>query len=548
MGLRDEWRDLPTKDKQVLRDRLALAAARIGKPSRYAVGTPGDLALKHDSLMTVQRPHLRLIDEELRHLIDTPNAAVMIFTPPQIGKSSRVSRWFPFWWLSVRPLDRILLASYAERLAVQHGRAVRDYITAFGREYGLVVNPDESAASDWTLASGGGMRSRGIRGGLTGMAADLALIDDPVADRSAADSIVVRQATWEWYSGTFVSRMSPECRQVLTMTRWHPDDLAGRLLKREGRVEEGGKWRVISLPAIAVSPNEDRGIYEDPLGREPGEPLSHPRIPEGDSDGLHEHWKRQRAASTSRDWGALYQVSPFESEGALLDEETLLAKTAVPLMEPRRTGVGIDPSGGGRDTAGVVAGAVYPDGRMWWTHDETAVMSSAVWPVRACWLAYRVDADVIVYESNYGGDQAETLILQAWDSLQREYVRLLNEEGLLPEEIALRGDEAIPPASLCPRVEGVHSRKTKALRAEPIAQAIRMNRVWLAPGLKQLTTEWTLWEPGSTWSPGALDAAVHLATKMLPAINSGAVVQSVASRSRGESRGRSGLAGRTISR
>ena len=511
MTLDDSWRDLPLREKQALRDRLALARARVGLPSLGATKTPGEMAIELDPRGTVQRPHLEAIDHALRDVLDMPDSALMIFTPPQVGKSSRVSRWFPFWWLTHRPADQILLASYAATLASGHGRAARDYVRDYGRNYGLVLNPDESAAADWALLSGGGMRSRGVRGGLTGQPADLLLIDDPVADRQQADSPTTRSAVWEWYSGTFQSRRQPGTREILTMTRWHPDDLAGRLLARDGRVEEGGRWTVLHMPAIAVPEDHVRGFYKDPLGRKPGEPLSHPKIAPTDSAGLAKHWARQKATALIRDWDALYQGSPFKSEGALLTEDMIRTRRGTP-PDARRAGVGVDPSGGGRDTAGIVGGIFGEDGRMWFVADDSAVMPSTKWPDMAVLMNDRIDGDCIVVETNYGGDQATTLVRHAFKHAQ--------EAG------------HIDKSKLCPRIISVHSRKKKALRAEPVVQALMMDHVRFGPNLRDLENEWTQWEPGSTWSPGALDASVHLAYELLPKVSGSTQVQSPNSGSR----------------
>ncbi|MGW6376263.1 terminase large subunit domain-containing protein [Rhodococcus sp. NPDC055112] len=506
------WRELPIREKQYLRDRLAEECARNGIPINDAT-SPGILAMRHEPTLTVQRPHLELIDRELTNLLATPNGKLMIFTPPQVGKSSRVSRWFPFWWLTHRPQDRVILGSYAAQLANTHSAACRDLINAHGAGYGLRLRDDESTRSDWTLTTGGGMRARGTRGGLTGNQMDLGIIDDPLADRAAADSPTIREGVWDWYSSAFISRMAPEARQVIVMTRWHQQDLAGKLLARDGRVEDGGEWRVLHLPALAMSPDPAKGVYDDPLGRAPGEPLSHPRIQDGDSAALNAHWTRIKKASTTRDWNALDQGMPFDSEGTLLTEEHIRAATRGSAAA-KIAGVGVDPSGGGRDTAGIVAGHLGTDGKFYWTRDRTARMTSDRWSRAACELAHDIDADRIVVETNYGGDQATTLIRQAWDALQREGV--------------------IGGRALCPRIVTVHSRKSKLLRAEPIAQAVLTGRAFfdVDPSLANLKTEWQMWEPGSTWSPGALDAAVHLATDLLPPIQAGASVTSVAKRKR----------------
>lgn len=525
----DSWRKLPPREKEHLRDRLAEAIARSGRPV-HRVSTPGALAVQHEPSIQVQRPHLEKIDQALQWARETPSAKVMIWTPPQVGKSHRVSRWLPFWWLTHNPRDRILMASYAASLAETHGAACRDLVAGYGARYGLRLKNDENTRSDWTVTAGGGLRSRGVKGGITGQAMNLGIIDDPYADRAAAESSTIRRAVWEWYSSAFVTRRAPGARQIIVHTRWHQQDLSGLLLEREGRIEEGGEWMVVHLPAIAVAEDRNRGFWPDPLDREPGEPLTHPLIDPDDTTTLNAHWAEQKGMVTTRDWNAMFQGVPVSAEGALLTDEQLRAATVQAVPEPRVTGVGVDPSGGGRDTAGIVGGHVGTDGHFYWTHDHTARMTADEWPRAACLLAHQIGADRIVFEKNYGGDMAGTLIKQAWDALQRE-----NE---------------IDKRALCPRIVAVTARKSKVLRAEPIAQAVLVGRAMFGPDrtLANLKTEWSLWEPDSTWSPGALDAAVHLATDMLPPIASGAMVQSVAKRRRDQAATGRGVAARRVSR
>lgn len=519
----DNWRALPARDKQHLRDRLREACAKAGVALDTS-DTPGRLAERHVP-GTARRDYLDRIDQELVWVRDTPNAKLMIFTPSQVGKSTRVSRWFPFWWLTQKPQDRIILASYAASLAMGHAAACRDLIMDYGREYGLRLRDDEATKSDWTLTTGGGYRARGVRSGLVGQPMDLGVIDDPFADRAAADSPTIRDGVWNWYSSAFATRRAPEAREVLVMHRWHQDDLAGRLLKREGRQEEGGQWRVLHLPAFAMAPDRERGIYPDPLGREPGAPLQHPRIPAADTKAQVRHWENLRSSMTARDWASLSMGLPISAQGALLDEHVIDGRTGIP-GTGTRFGVGVDPSGGGRDTAGIVAGHLDETGKFWWTHNRTARMSSNDWPREACLLAHDVDADRIVFESNFGGDMAKSLITQAWEALQRT--------------------DDIPVTALCPYVRAVHSRRNKVLRAEPIAQAVITGRIGFGtdPSLRGLISEWTQWEPGSTWSPGALDAAVHLATDILPAVGAGATTHNVAAKRRDSVDVRGGVAGR----
>ncbi|SNS59315.1 hypothetical protein [Rhodococcoides kyotonense] len=518
---------LSEADKLYYRNRLAEETAKRGKRSPFAPPTPGALALKHEPTTQVQRPHLEEIDKALTWVRDTPNAKLMVWTPPRAGKSHRISRWLPFWWQTEFPRDRTVLTSYAASLAHTHSAAVRDLVATYGAEYGLFLKRDENTRSDWTTTAGGGLRARGVRGGLTGQDMELGIVDDPYADRAQADSSTIRKAVEEWYSSAFVTRRSPGARQIIVHTRWHLEDLSGMLLKQEGRIEEGGEWRVLHLPAIATAADPERGFYgDDALGRTPGEPLTHPKIDAADTEALIDHWRRQKQSVTTRDWAAMFMGSPVTAEGALLTAEVLAAATVSEVSPPRRAGVAVDPNGGGRDTAGIIGGHVGKDGKFYWTHDRSALLQPDQWSREACLLADEISADRIVFEANYGGKMAGTLIKQAWAALQ--------DEGLIPRN------------HLCPYIAEVHARKSKFLRAEPIAQAVITGRAKFAPGhgLAGLKSEFEVWEPGSTWSPGALDAGVHLAYELLPAIGAGAETHSVASRKKGDRAGSSAVSRR----
>lgn len=499
---------------------LAETAATAGIPLGDTT-SPGQLARRHDQNMKA-RAHVAAMDNVLTAMLGTPNARVMIFSPPQVGKSS-MTRWFAFWWLTMHPKHRLVLASYAASLAVTHGSAVRDMVRMYGDRYGLIPHPTEFTKAAWRLRTGGGLRSVGVGGGLAGQSMDLGLIDDPVKDRAEAESAVYRNSVWDWYSSVFSSRRQPGTRELLVMTRYHQDDLAGRLLDRDGRVEDGGEWVVLHMPAIALAEDHERGIYQDPLGRAPGEPISHPLIDADDTDALLDHWKVQRARSTDRDWNSLYLGVPWSAEGALLTDDDVRAATAAAPASFDRVAVGVDPSGDGRDSAGVVV-AGLAGGTVWFLDDKTARMSTIEWPRRVCLAAHEHDATTIVVETNYGGGMATTLITQAWEQLAAE--------GAV--------------SGLCPYVQSVSARKSKALRAEPIAQAIKTGRARFAAGgnLRQIMTEWKMWEPGSSWSPGALDAGVHVAVALLPEAR-GTDLLNPASRTREAGRV-GGIAGRRL--
>ncbi|MFF2650592.1 terminase large subunit domain-containing protein [Streptomyces sp. NPDC058045] len=444
------------------------------------------------------RAHTRLIASTLAQL--GPDAdRLLITTPPQVGKSVLVSELLPVWWLARRPMDRIAIASYAGSLATKKARAVRRLIADHGEQFGLQPQRGEQTAYDWSLTTGGGVRAVGVGGGLTGHPiTGIGIVDDPHKDRREADSALMRENVWDWWSSVFLSRLRPGVPVVLCMTRWHPDDLAGRVLAHEGTTETGGRWRVVHLPALATQ-------EDDPLSRGPGEPLTHPALDDRDQDALLAHWSDKRRTSTPRDWGALYQGDPQPPEGALLSHADMPYCPTPPA--PVRKAVAVDPSGGGRDTAGVIAGYLGTDQRLYLTHDRTRRMPSDQWARTACTLASETDATLIVVEKNYGGDMVTLAIRTAWDALQRE--------------------GAIPADALPPYVQPVTARAGKLLRAEPVAQQWREDRVRLASHLPELVSEWVSWQPGSD-SPGRIDASVYLAYGLLRAPSTGDAISSPA--------------------
>ncbi|MFJ9720008.1 terminase large subunit domain-containing protein [Streptomyces sp. NPDC101213] len=453
----------------------------------------------------VRRPHLELISQTLVRVRAREISKLLITTPPQVGKSVTAAVWGPFWWLANEPDSKIIVASYGALLAVQRGRAVRKLVIDHGKEFGLELDPGATAAHDWALAAGGGMRTAGIGGPVTGHSADLLIIDDPVKSRAEADSVTFRDVTDAVYKDDLSSRLAPDGATVLIMTRWHEDDLAGRLLEREGRVEDGGEWTVIHLPAICDLTIQRGG---DPLGRQHGEPLPHPRIAPDDRAKLERHWAVRKSSAGARGWGALYQGDPKPVEGALLTDEVVRQRTHLTgLPQVAKAAVAVDPAGGGRDTVGIVGGFLGTDRRLYWTHDRTAVMPATRWPREVCKLAAEIGADRIVMEANYGGDMPKTLVRTAWVALLQEWEEQHGDDPQAGEN---------PYNRLPPRIELVRAKRGKLLRAEPIAQQVEEDRIRFGARLIGLEGKWTTWQPTDPESPGELDAAVYLAYELLP--------------------------------
>jgi predicted phage terminase large subunit-like protein len=235
--------------------------------------------------------------------------------PPRYGKSELVSRRFPAWVLGRNPDESIIAASYSSDLASAMNRDTQRIIDddAYRR---LFPGTELSGKNVRSLASGNYLRNSdtfevvGRRGmyrgagrgqGITGLGCGIAIIDDPLKDREEADSPSVRQSLWEWYSSTLRTRLNPGGRVILCQTRWHPDDLAGRLLSLAAEGPAADQWVVLRLPAIAEDPLADGDL------RRLGEPLWPTRFPAAELAKTQAH--------DSREWAALYQQRPRPEGG-----------------------------------------------------------------------------------------------------------------------------------------------------------------------------------------------------------------------------------------
>lgn len=291
---------VPTKAGERVIDNTTLTyLAAHYQPPAHDWNTPGELAKLLDP-RTIQTPALDLIDQHLSRLLDTPDGRLIISMPPQEGKSTRVGRDFPVWALTRNPDLRIIAGSYAQGLANRNGRAVRNAIQATP-QLGLTIAPDNGAASEWTLhGHHGGVLSVGRGAGVTGRPADLLVIDDPIKDRAEADSLTIRDTCWDWWTDALSARLAPGAPVAVIMTRWHEDDLAGRLIARDTHAN----WQILNIPAQAET-------NDDPLGRQPGEFMKSAR------GRTVEQWEARKRTAGSRAWNALYQGRPAPAEGGL---------------------------------------------------------------------------------------------------------------------------------------------------------------------------------------------------------------------------------------
>lgn len=311
---------------------LRKSADNWNKDKKVRWEYPGDLAATVNP-KTVTTPALTMIDQALKKLYETPDARLIISVAPQEGKSVRVAGDFPAWWLAQRPGSRIVMASYSSSLAARNGRQIRNRITS--NDLGIELAEDNGSVHDWTLKGHeGGVLSVGIGSGLTGRPADLMIIDDPIKDRKEADSETYRENNWNWWTDTASSRLAPGAPVVLILTRWHHDDLAGRLMKSDASQDDENpdavaqdtydeydpdkpltphRWTLLNIPAKADhSPEKGE---KDILGRAVGEYMvsARRRTPE--------QWAARERAAGPQAWASLYQGRPTPGQGDLFPKE-----------------------------------------------------------------------------------------------------------------------------------------------------------------------------------------------------------------------------------
>lgn len=258
----------------------------------------------------------------------------MLLMPPRHGKSEIASIQFPAWYLGRNANKSIIATSYSSDLAVDFGRKARNLIASeeYGKIFETTLAEDSKSSGKWETNKGGTYVAVGVGGPITGRGADVFLIDDPVKNREEADSIVIRDKTWDWWRSTARTRLSPEGAIVLIQTRWHDDDLAGRILKQD----DDNEWTVINFPAIAIKKEELRK--------------------EGDA-----LWPKQYSlenlAGIKKDlgpyeWSALYQQNPIDEESQEFKEEWFKEREWADIEHKnKRAFITIDPAPGKSEKA-----------------------------------------------------------------------------------------------------------------------------------------------------------------------------------------------------
>lgn len=269
--------------------------------------------------------HVALLDQIIVRAASVPDGRFILELPVRHGKSELLSRWTPVWYLSTFADRSMAIASYGHELAAGFGRFARERVREHSHVLGVDVDPASSAADRWEIVQrrggsvsrpGGKLYCVGVGGPLTGRGVDLLVVDDAHKDAESALSQVSRDSVWAWYESVASTRLEPGASVIVCASRWHSDDLSGRLLKRAK--EEGGEhWEEIRLPALAEE--------HDPLGRQPGEALWPERFD-------RERLEKIRAAKSPWVWASLYSQRPIdEVEGTGLTEQDIRRWKTLPV-------------------------------------------------------------------------------------------------------------------------------------------------------------------------------------------------------------------------
>lgn len=331
---------------------MSITTADLCSPARYAEAVSGG---------KFQRPrHIQALDAEVMATLLGDYDILVAMAPPRHGKSEYLSKWLPAWYTNAWSDSRVIATSYSLSLARLAARFARDQNHKDAPIWGRGgVNRLVSGATDWQTVDGGGMLAAGVGGGITGRAANLFLIDDCLKNSEQALSETIRDSQWEWWQTTAFTRLEPGGKMILLGTRWHSDDLLGRVLSFAAK-ETNLRVREVRFQAIA----EPEDNLVDILGRENGEAL------------WPERWSteallRIKSALADYWWQALYQQKLTQYGTNEWPESYFWGVMVEPENWPENlvlSATALDPSKGKDSKKGdfqAIVNTGYRDGHLW---------------------------------------------------------------------------------------------------------------------------------------------------------------------------------------
>lgn len=303
--------------QQQLKELIATKAARDGFPEYCVTIDPRyQLEWFHEQIA------LKL-EEAVSRVEKGEDVRLMIFMPPRHGKSDTATQKFPSWVLGKRPDWPFIVASYSQELATDFGQGTRDLMESpnYRTLFKTRLREDSQAKAKWMTEQKGGYTAVGVGGAITGRGFKIGIVDDPFKNREEADSPVIRENVHKWWRSTFYTRQEGNTAIILILTRWHDDDLAGRLLKEQAEAEKFSKedgdrdfdrWEVIKFPALAEV---------DDKYRKAGDALWPKKFSRA-------KLLRHKATLGSYEFSALYQQNPIDEENQEFKRSWIQYRTA----------------------------------------------------------------------------------------------------------------------------------------------------------------------------------------------------------------------------
>lgn len=403
----------------------------------YESVTPALFAIAASRGRWQAAPHLLMLSDKLTRVAAGELKRLMVFMPPRSGKSQLISQYFPAWYLGHHPDNRIILSSYEADFAATWGWKARNVFEEYAPGiFGLDVRGDSSARNRWDIVDHvGGMNTAGVGGAITGKGADLFIIDDPVKNAEDANSALKRDKAWDWYQSTAYTRLEPDAVMILIMTRWHPEDLGGLLLKE---MDAGGEqWDVLKFPAIAEE--------NDLLGRKIGTPLWKERYP------IEALTNIQNTVSAYW-WAAMYQQSPYARTGRTFKRiDFKIVEGGAQGSQVRFWDLAATEETKGKDPDWTVGCLMSEQNGVYWIKDIIHVRADAAEVEKIIAQAARIDGkETRIFMEQEGGASGKSLISYYARTVLRGYA-----------------------------FEGVPSTGSKTVRAQPLAAAVVNGNVCL---------------------------------------------------------------------
>lgn len=424
-----------------------LKAAKTRRDIVKAVDHPAALAKLCDHNYRIT-PAVELVSRSIERVLREPGRNLLVTAPPQELKSTLCSIWTPIRALQLNPAWNIMSLTYADHLAERNSRKARNLIERYGTgavntltgapvpdRLGISLLRGQNSVGNWGINEGdGGMVAAGLRATVTGLSADLIIVDDPYKGPQEADSPAIREKILDLFLTVADTRLAPGGRFILIQTRWHPDDLAGHIIKTEAELPPHLRtWRYINIPAISHP-----GVPDALKRPEPGIAMESAR------GRTLEEFEARRRRIGERFWFAMYMGVPTDPEGGLFSRSWFEdnALDAAPEQTLARV-VTVDPAETGeRDEAGIVAASITREGTIVLSRDASGQMTSDQWARKAVDLALETGASQIWIEAYTAGTTYVNVIKKAIAAKLRgldqhptgtaeECMRLYNVKSLL---------------------------------------------------------------------------------------------------------------------